>query len=170
MRILRSARFQGAIALLSVLLAFGGCRRSGGSEERLLIAAGASSMGLQSSLNDVALDAEGARQTGPSVSGGESMEGVYVIALTECLQAGRLVFQDQKIRLTRQEQFSNWAAMDGLFEDATPVRIKGETLGEMRARVLFTVGTRKSDRNKALVRSLKEGFEARLLIASPRDP
>ena len=170
MRTLRSARFQGAIALLSVLLAFGGCRRSGGSEERLLIAGDPKPLGLQSSLNDVALDAERAQHTGPSVSGGESLEGVYVIALIECLQAGRLTFLDQKIRLTRQEQFSNWAALDGLFEDATPVRIKGETLGEMRARILFTVGTRKSDRNKALVRSLKEGFESRLLLASPRDP
>ena len=76
----------------------------------------------------------------------------------------------EKIRLIRQEQFSGWAAIDGRYEDATPVRIKGEDVGEMRMKVVFTVGTRKGDLNRALVRALKEGFEARLLVASPRDP
>ncbi len=114
---------------------------------------------------------------GPTATGaagssalGETLEGVYVITLAECLHVGRLAFEDRKITLTHQESHSAWAAVDGRCDDSTPARIKGQDLGEMRTKVLFTVGTQKSDLNKARVRALKEGFEERLLVASPRDP
>ncbi len=173
---------RGGLFLLVVLLAGGGCRMGGSLDGDVYRAEGPKATEAKAStgpgernLNAVAVDAEGAPRSGPGgsvsgMSGGESLEGIYVIALTECLYAGRLTFQDQKIRLTRQEQFTNWAAIDGRFEDATPVRIKGEDLGAMRTKVLFTVGTRKSDLNKALVRILKEGFEEHLLVASREDP
>ena len=101
---------------------------------------------------------------------GESLEGVYVITLTECMDVARLAYRDLKVTVTHQESHSNWAAVDGRTADSTPVRVKSETITEMRTKVLFTVGTRKSDDNKALVRALKEDFEERLRLAKPQDP
>jgi hypothetical protein len=154
----RSAGFPSALALLAVLLASGGCGRAGGAEEALVPPAGPKT-------------AEGMPQAGPGEfvslhAAGESLEGAYEITLTECLSAGRLAFQAQKIRLTRQEQFSAWAAIDGRWDDATPVRVKAEDTGE-KTKVLFTVGTRKNDFNKAGVKALKEAFEAHVLVADP---
>ena len=165
----RAATFLGSLVLLAVLSG-AGCRAGGDPV-------------VASSEAGGPMPAESANPTTPGdpspvtllprsggFPAGESLEGFYVVSLSECLTAGRMTFQDQKIRLIRQEQFSGWAAIDGRYEDATPVRIKGEDVGEMRMKVVFTVGTRKGDLNRALVRALKEGFEARLLVASPRDP
>jgi hypothetical protein len=163
-------------ALLGLLLAASGCRTPGDSSGPGPRAEEMSTTGTITGCPDVVEVAD--VQASPSAGAatvrtgapGESLEGEYVVALAEVLYAGRLAFQDRKIRLVRQECSSNWAALDGRLEDATPARLKGEDLGEMRTKVVFTVGTRKSDLNKALVRALKEAFEARLLVAGPRDP
>lgn len=167
---LRASRVRAGFALLGLLVAAGACRTpidSPGTNSR----SGEPGTTGAVELADVRMPktpAAGPAEAGPW--GGESLERVYLITLGECLTAGRLTFQDQKIRLTRQEGYSSWAALDGRFEDATPVRIKGEDLGEMRTKVLFTIGTRKSEYNQARVRALKEGFEERLLLAKPREP
>jgi hypothetical protein len=102
--------------------------------------------------------------------GGDSLDGVYCVTLTDCLQAGRRSFRELRVALKHQESHDTWGAVDGLQGDSTPVRIKGQNLGEMRTRVLFTVGTRSSEDHKAFVRTLKETFERQIsLPASTRD-
>jgi len=100
---------------------------------------------------------------------GDSLEGIYQITLAECLRAGRSSFRELQVEFSRQESHTTWGSVDGSRGDSTPVRIRGETLGELRLRVLFTVGTRSDKGNKAFVRILKESFERQLTLASRAD-
>src|SRR5579859_5422263 len=77
--------------------------------------------------------------------GGDSLEGVYFITLPEFLRAARRSLRELQVAFTHQESYSMWAAVDGRRGDSTPVRIKGENLGEMRTRVLLTVCTSSRD-------------------------
>jgi hypothetical protein len=166
----RAATFLGSLVVLAVLSGLG-CRAGGDP----VVASSGPEGGPTS-----AEAADPTTQVGPDsvvlvplgFSGGETLEGVYFVSLSECLTAGRMTFLDQKIRLTRQEWNTSWAVVEGRLEDATPVQIKGEDFGRLRStlrtKVFFTVGTRRSEYNQARVRALKEGFEARLLIAASR--
>jgi hypothetical protein len=111
----------------------------------------------------------GRAQARTGLLGGDSLDGVYSVTLVECLQVGRRSFGELQVALRHQEYHETWVALDGYQGDSTPVRIKGQSLGEMKTRVLFTVGTESTRDHKAFVRTLKEMFERQLTFASAED-
>jgi hypothetical protein len=96
--------------------------------------------------------------------GGNSLEELYIVALPECLYAGRAAYRELQVKLVRHQSNSTWAAVDGRLEDATPVRIKGEVVSETRTRVVFTVGTQPNEEHRAFTRRLKTVFEEKLRL------
>lgn len=97
---------------------------------------------------------------------GNSLEELYVTTLPECLHAGRCAYHELEVKMTHRESHLAWAAIDGRQTDETPVRIKGQVVPETRTRVVFTVGTRSSEKHQAFVRQLKQVFEAQLRLAN----
>jgi hypothetical protein len=91
--------------------------------------------------------------------GGNSLDATYSADLPSCMTSARRAIVSLAQNTKDEEIHATWGQIDGRLKDSTPVRIKMEKADDKKTRVWFTVGSSKSDDNKAFAQKLKDEFE-----------
>jgi len=91
--------------------------------------------------------------------GGNSLDATYDADLVWCTTSARRTI-DALARNSKDEEIhATWCQIDGRMKDSTPIRIKMDRVDDKKTQVRFTVGTAKSDDNKAFAQKMKDEFE-----------
>jgi hypothetical protein len=92
--------------------------------------------------------------------GGSSVEGVYVQDIEVSLLMARRALRSLEVTLTGDEAHADWARIDGLRRDSTPVRVRIDRVEPEKIKVTFTAGLECSEDNLAFAHRMQVEYES----------